>query len=116
MYLQIQRANTSAWEMILSETWRKGKFLWCNKHFLKTYRHLYTVTFTFTVVSGPTGACIANKHYIEQLEETFATSVPSQIAAFFGEPIQVYILFIHGYGWIYFWLRVIVVDKQHSFY
>uniref|UniRef100_A0A3P8NSF5 Alanine--glyoxylate aminotransferase 2, mitochondrial n=1 Tax=Astatotilapia calliptera TaxID=8154 RepID=A0A3P8NSF5_ASTCA len=34
------------------------------------------------------GACIANKHYIEQLEETFATSVPSQIAAFFGEPIQ----------------------------
>ncbi|XP_063336327.2 LOW QUALITY PROTEIN: alanine--glyoxylate aminotransferase 2, mitochondrial-like [Pelmatolapia mariae] len=34
------------------------------------------------------GACIANKHYIEQLEETFATSAPSQIAAFFGEPIQ----------------------------
>uniref|UniRef100_A0A669BIX4 Alanine--glyoxylate aminotransferase 2, mitochondrial n=1 Tax=Oreochromis niloticus TaxID=8128 RepID=A0A669BIX4_ORENI len=30
----------------------------------------------------------ANKHYIEQLEETFATSAPSQIAAFFGEPIQ----------------------------
>uniref|UniRef100_A0A668V745 Alanine--glyoxylate aminotransferase 2, mitochondrial n=2 Tax=Oreochromis aureus TaxID=47969 RepID=A0A668V745_OREAU len=34
------------------------------------------------------GVCIANKHYIEQLEETFATSAPSQIAAFFGEPIQ----------------------------
>lgn len=27
--------------------------------------------------------------YINQLKEVFATSVPSQIAAFFGEPIQV---------------------------
>nr|XP_046230201.1 alanine--glyoxylate aminotransferase 2, mitochondrial-like isoform X2 [Scatophagus argus] len=34
------------------------------------------------------GQCMANDQYIEQLKETFATSVPSQIAAFFGEPIQ----------------------------
>ena len=32
---------------------------------------------------------MANEQYIGQLNETFATSVPSQIAAFFAEPIQV---------------------------
>lgn len=37
----------------------------------------------------PTGHCMANEQYIGQLQETFATSVPSRIAAFFGEPIQV---------------------------
>lgn len=35
------------------------------------------------------GHCMANEQYIEQLKETLATSVPSRIAAFFGEPIQV---------------------------
>lgn len=75
---------------------------------MKTYRHLYTVTFTFTVVSGPTGACIANKHYIEQLEETFATSVPSQIAAFFGEPIQLYSF----YPWL--WLDLFLTPCDSS--
>ncbi|XP_074546998.1 alanine--glyoxylate aminotransferase 2, mitochondrial-like [Halichoeres trimaculatus] len=34
------------------------------------------------------GQCMANDKYIGQLKETFATSVPSRIAAFFGEPIQ----------------------------
>lgn len=34
------------------------------------------------------GHCMAHDMYIGQLKETFATSVPSQIAAFFGEPIQ----------------------------
>ncbi|KAG7241104.1 hypothetical protein INR49_025847, partial [Caranx melampygus] len=34
------------------------------------------------------GHCMANEQYIGQLKETFATSVPSRIAAFFGEPIQ----------------------------
>ncbi|KAI4816675.1 hypothetical protein KUCAC02_008991 [Chaenocephalus aceratus] len=34
------------------------------------------------------GHCMANDQYIGQLKETFATSVPSRIAAFFGEPIQ----------------------------
>ncbi|XP_075957205.1 alanine--glyoxylate aminotransferase 2, mitochondrial-like isoform X3 [Anarhichas minor] len=34
------------------------------------------------------GQCMANDQYIGQLKETFATSVPSQIAAFFAEPIQ----------------------------
>ncbi|KAM6985229.1 alanine--glyoxylate aminotransferase 2, mitochondrial [Aplochiton taeniatus] len=34
------------------------------------------------------GYCQANDKYIGQLKETFATSVPSRIAAFFGEPIQ----------------------------
>lgn len=33
---------------------------------------------------------MANGHYIGQLKETFSTSVPSRIAAFFAEPIQVY--------------------------
>uniref|UniRef100_A0A3Q2YWI4 Alanine--glyoxylate aminotransferase 2, mitochondrial n=1 Tax=Hippocampus comes TaxID=109280 RepID=A0A3Q2YWI4_HIPCM len=33
-------------------------------------------------------SCVANEHYIEQLKETFLTSVPSRIAAFFAEPIQ----------------------------
>ncbi len=37
----------------------------------------------------PTGHCMANEQYIAQLKETFATSVPNRIAAFFGEPIQV---------------------------
>lgn len=32
---------------------------------------------------------MAKDQYINQLRETFATSVPSRIAAFFGEPIQV---------------------------
>lgn len=32
---------------------------------------------------------MANEQYIGQLKETFATSVPNRIAAFFGEPIQV---------------------------
>uniref|UniRef100_A0AAQ5ZP98 Alanine--glyoxylate aminotransferase 2, mitochondrial n=1 Tax=Amphiprion ocellaris TaxID=80972 RepID=A0AAQ5ZP98_AMPOC len=36
----------------------------------------------------PTGQCTANEQYIGQLKETLATSVPSRIAAFFGEPIQ----------------------------
>lgn len=31
---------------------------------------------------------MAKDQYISQLRETFATSVPSRIAAFFGEPIQ----------------------------
>lgn len=35
------------------------------------------------------GHCMAKDQYISQLRETFATSVPSRIAAFFGEPIQV---------------------------
>ncbi|KAM8827481.1 alanine--glyoxylate aminotransferase 2, mitochondrial isoform 2-T2 [Spinachia spinachia] len=34
------------------------------------------------------GHCMANDQYIGQLKETFATSVPSRIAAFFAEPIQ----------------------------
>ncbi|XP_047425209.1 alanine--glyoxylate aminotransferase 2, mitochondrial-like [Mugil cephalus] len=34
------------------------------------------------------GQCAANEKYIEQLKETFATSVPSRIAGLFGEPIQ----------------------------
>uniref|UniRef100_A0A665UDM4 Alanine--glyoxylate aminotransferase 2, mitochondrial n=1 Tax=Echeneis naucrates TaxID=173247 RepID=A0A665UDM4_ECHNA len=34
------------------------------------------------------GHCMANEQYIKQLKETFATSLPSQIAAFFAEPIQ----------------------------
>ncbi|XP_029025873.1 alanine--glyoxylate aminotransferase 2, mitochondrial [Betta splendens] len=34
------------------------------------------------------GHCVANEHYIGQLKETFDTSVPRRIAAFFGEPIQ----------------------------
>uniref|UniRef100_A0A8C2XK75 Alanine--glyoxylate aminotransferase 2, mitochondrial n=1 Tax=Cyclopterus lumpus TaxID=8103 RepID=A0A8C2XK75_CYCLU len=34
------------------------------------------------------GHCMAKDQYIGQLKETFQTSVPSQIAAFFGEPIQ----------------------------
>ncbi|XP_068191195.1 alanine--glyoxylate aminotransferase 2, mitochondrial-like [Antennarius striatus] len=34
------------------------------------------------------GRCEANDHYIAQLKETFQTSVPSRIAAFFTEPIQ----------------------------
>lgn len=38
----------------------------------------------------PVGQCVANEQYIAQLKETFATSVPSRIAAFFGEPIQVH--------------------------
>lgn len=32
---------------------------------------------------------MANEQYIDQLKETLTTSVPSRIAAFFGEPIQV---------------------------
>ena len=32
---------------------------------------------------------MANDKYIGQLDETFATSLPSRVAAFFGEPIQV---------------------------
>uniref|UniRef100_A0A8C6K917 Alanine--glyoxylate aminotransferase 2, mitochondrial n=1 Tax=Nothobranchius furzeri TaxID=105023 RepID=A0A8C6K917_NOTFU len=32
--------------------------------------------------------CMANEQYIGQLQETLATSVPTRIAAFFGEPIQ----------------------------
>ncbi|XP_077479225.1 alanine--glyoxylate aminotransferase 2, mitochondrial [Stigmatopora argus] len=34
------------------------------------------------------GYCMANEKYLEQLKETFFTSVPSRIAAFFAEPIQ----------------------------
>ncbi|XP_022618585.1 alanine--glyoxylate aminotransferase 2, mitochondrial-like [Seriola dumerili] len=34
------------------------------------------------------GHCMANEQYLRQLKETFATSVPSRIAAFFAEPIQ----------------------------
>ncbi|XP_061654908.1 alanine--glyoxylate aminotransferase 2, mitochondrial [Phyllopteryx taeniolatus] len=34
------------------------------------------------------GYCVANQHYIEQLKQTFLTSVWSRIAAFFAEPIQ----------------------------
>ncbi|CAL8279111.1 unnamed protein product [Merluccius merluccius] len=34
------------------------------------------------------GQCMANDQYISQLKETFATSLPSQIAGFFAEPIQ----------------------------
>ncbi|XP_012992451.2 alanine--glyoxylate aminotransferase 2, mitochondrial isoform X2 [Esox lucius] len=38
--------------------------------------------------SCPQGLCMANDKYIGQLKEVFATSVPSRIAAFFGEPIM----------------------------
>lgn len=38
---------------------------------------------------APAGQCMAKDQYISQLRETFATSVPSRIAAFFAEPIQV---------------------------
>ncbi|CAF97143.1 unnamed protein product, partial [Tetraodon nigroviridis] len=34
------------------------------------------------------GQCMAKDQYVSQLRETFATSVPSRIAAFFAEPIQ----------------------------
>ncbi|XP_018609890.1 alanine--glyoxylate aminotransferase 2, mitochondrial isoform X1 [Scleropages formosus] len=34
------------------------------------------------------GCCQANNMYIEQLKEVLASSVPSRIAGFFGEPIQ----------------------------
>lgn len=44
---------------------------------------------TFFSLLDPGGHCVANEQYIGQLKETFATSVPSRIAAFFGEPIQV---------------------------
>ncbi|XP_034048626.1 alanine--glyoxylate aminotransferase 2, mitochondrial-like [Thalassophryne amazonica] len=36
----------------------------------------------------PQGQCMAKDQYIGQLKETFATSVSSQIAGFFAEPIQ----------------------------
>ena len=32
---------------------------------------------------------MANDKYIGQLDETFATSLPSRVAGFFAEPIQV---------------------------
>ncbi|XP_038845517.1 alanine--glyoxylate aminotransferase 2, mitochondrial [Salvelinus namaycush] len=38
--------------------------------------------------SCPQGSCTANDKYIGQLNEVFATSVPSRIAAFFAEPIM----------------------------
>lgn len=44
---------------------------------------------TLCSLLDPVGHCVANEKYIGQLKETFATSVPSRIAAFFGEPIQV---------------------------
>lgn len=43
---------------------------------------------TYRQCGCPAGQCMANDMYIGQLKETFATSVPSRIAAFFGEPIQ----------------------------
>lgn len=43
--------------------------------------------------------------YISQLKEVFATSVPSRIAAFFGEPIQV------GYSVPYYKTNNLVADK-----
>lgn len=48
--------------------------------------------------------------YIGQLKEVFATSVPSRIAAFFGEPIQV------GYTVVLLY-KIInpVADKAESF-
>lgn len=47
------------------------------------------LTIVNELLFDPVGQCVANEQYIAQLKETFATSVPSQIAAFFGEPIQV---------------------------
>lgn len=40
-------------------------------------------------VFDPAGQCMAKDQYIGQLNEAFATSLPSRIAAFFAEPIQV---------------------------
>ncbi len=50
---------------------------------------LMSVFVKYKGLFDPTGHCMANEKYIGQLKETFATSVPSRIAAFFGEPIQV---------------------------
>ncbi len=49
----------------------------------------YLFDIQYCSLFDPTGHCMANEQYIAQLKETFATSVPNQIAAFFGEPIQV---------------------------
>ncbi|XP_062409714.1 alanine--glyoxylate aminotransferase 2, mitochondrial [Sardina pilchardus] len=43
---------------------------------------------TYRQCSCPSDHCQATDMYIGQLKEVFATSVPSRIAAFFGEPIQ----------------------------
>ncbi|XP_063066708.1 alanine--glyoxylate aminotransferase 2, mitochondrial [Engraulis encrasicolus] len=43
---------------------------------------------TYRPCSCPADRCLATDMYINQLKEVFATSVPSRIAAFFGEPIQ----------------------------
>lgn len=56
--------------------------------------HLYMLICALLISPGdfffdPIGHCMANEQYIGQLKETFATSVPSRIAAFFAEPIQV---------------------------
>uniref|UniRef100_A0A6Q2WW79 Alanine--glyoxylate aminotransferase 2, mitochondrial n=1 Tax=Esox lucius TaxID=8010 RepID=A0A6Q2WW79_ESOLU len=48
----------------------------------------FTTIIKHYIISTITGLCMANDKYIGQLKEVFATSVPSRIAAFFGEPIM----------------------------
>lgn len=55
-----------------------------------TSHKLYLLCYMNVFLLDPVGQCVANEQYIAQLKETFATSVPSRIAAFFGEPIQVH--------------------------
>uniref|UniRef100_A0A8C5AVF8 Alanine--glyoxylate aminotransferase 2, mitochondrial n=1 Tax=Gadus morhua TaxID=8049 RepID=A0A8C5AVF8_GADMO len=43
---------------------------------------------TIRTCDCPQGQCMANDKYIGQLDETFATSLPSRVAGFFAEPIQ----------------------------
>lgn len=51
-------------------------------------------------VFDPAGQCMAKDQYIGQLNEAFATSLPSRIAAFFAEPIQVLYSVVEHY-WLY---------------
>lgn len=53
-------------------------------------RAIFIITSTKgTFFFDPAGQCMAKDQYIGQLNEAFATSLPSRIAAFFAEPIQV---------------------------
>ena len=49
---------------------------------------IHTRTKKFSLLYA-TGHCMANDQYIGQLKETLATSTPTRIAGFFGEPLQV---------------------------
>uniref|UniRef100_A0A7N8XUT2 Alanine--glyoxylate aminotransferase 2, mitochondrial n=1 Tax=Mastacembelus armatus TaxID=205130 RepID=A0A7N8XUT2_9TELE len=51
------------------------------------FLYIYTIQMAFLCLIS-IDHCMANEQYIKQLKETFATSVPTRIAAFFGEPIQ----------------------------